>query len=329
MGGYIYNFTLDQFPNNKYDLSKLDNEIRESTITVSLAHLSGYENSVDMTFNDSLNDTNLSTLSGVVQNHDGEEDYIDYEAVKITDMPLDPSGKLRVHQTSRNLGTKICWTGRGDDPTDITKVGGGETLYFHHEVGDDDPLFKYIDLNIIENETWLHEGYMTWKGCLADTLTMQVVPRTVTVSGVVGGNKTVYGGYLVIPTASGSGDIEIVNDLTAPNGGLVYMPDSDTGESPTAYWDADWNSTTKEYENIVPNYTGEGRYNIFSYEVILAEFVRELPLLDSGFIALNSSDTESVGHGFRLKLIADTNDNVADHEWHVACILCMHRARTV
>ena len=329
MSDYKYTYDIDQFPNTKYDTSKLDREIRDSSIVVSLSYLSDYEDSIDIFFRSLLGSKDWTTLSGIVSAHDGEDDGVDYDPVKITDMPLDPSGKLRVHQTSRNLGTKICWTGRGDDPTDITKVGGGESLYFHHEVGDEGSIFKYIDLNIAENETWLHEGYMTWKGCVADTLTMQVVPRTVTVSGVASGDKTVYGGYLVIPTASGSGDIEVVNDLTQPAGGLVYMPDSDLGESPVAYWDADWNSTTKEYENIVPNYTGEGRYNIFSYEVIFAEFVRELPLLDSGFIALNSSDTESVGQGFRLKLIADTNDNVADHEWHVACILCMHRGKTV
>jgi hypothetical protein len=342
MSEYTYNFTIDQFPNEKYDLSKLDREIRDSSITVSLSHMVGSEEDIDIIFRNPLLGKDLTTLSGVVQIHDGEDDYIDYDPVKIVDvdsaatvntelssLPVDPSGKLRVHQTSRKIGTKICWSGRGDDTTDITKVGGGETLYFHHELGESSPMIKYIDFNMSENETWLHEGYMTWKDCIADTLSMQIVPRTVTVSGVVGGDKTVYGGYMVIPTASGSGNIEVVNDLTQPHGGLVYMPDSDIGETPTAYWDADWNSTTKEYENIRPNYTGTGRYNIFSYEVIFAEFVRELPLLSSGFIALSSSDTELIGQGFRIKLIADTNDSVDDHEWHVACILCMHREKTV
>lgn len=331
MAQQTYNFPIEQFPNNAYNISSLDREIRVSSITVSLAYLSGDDDSVDTTFNDILNETNLATLSGVIQNHDGEDDYVDYDPVKLvdTDLPVDPSGKLRVHQTSRKLGTKICWTGRGDDTSDITKVGGGEVLFFHHAIGESMPLIKYIDFNISENETWLHEGYMTWKDCVADTLTVQIVPRTVTVSGVVGGDKTVYGGYIVLPTASGSGDVEVVSDLTQPHGGLVYMPDSDLGESPIAYWDADWNSTTKKYENIRPNYTGSGRYNILTYEVVLAEFVREIPLLASGSLHLKSSDAENIGQGFRLKMIADNNDSVDDHDWYVVCILCLHRENTV
>lgn len=251
------------------------------------------------------------------------------EEVKLHDEYRDRSGKLRFHQTSRKLGTRIMWTGIGDDPSDVTKVGGGETLTFNHQIGDQITKVKYIDFNIAENETWLHEGYITWSNAKLDTLSLQMVPRTVTVSGVTGGDKTVYGGYLVVPTPPGHGNYEVVNDLSEPNGGLVYMPNNDLDEEPTAYWDADYNETTHKYENIVPNYTATGRYNIFSLEIVFAEFMRNIPFLGSGFIALNSSDTDQVGHGMRLKMLAGNNEDVPDHDWSLACIMCLHRNSSV
>lgn len=330
MAEYSYNYTIDQFPNNTYDAGKLDKEIRDSSIVVSLSHLAGSDTDVDIVFRSPLDDVQHSTLSGVVAVHDGEsiaEPPVLVDADIIG--PHDRSGKVRMHQTSRKLGCVICWAGVGDDPTDVTKVGGGEALTFDYKIGDADPLVKYIDYNIIENETWLHEGYLTWKNGNLDKLSLQMVVRTATVSGVTGGDKTLYGGFMVVPTPPGAGNIEVTSDLTEPTGGLVYMPNNDLNEPPVAYWDADYNTTTHKFENVRPNYTGQGRYNIFSYEIVVAEFVREIPLLENGFIALNSSDTDQLGHGMRLKMIADTNDDVDDHDWSVACIMCLHRSRTV
>jgi len=341
MSDYKYIYRIDQFPNDKYDLSRLNSEIIDSSIIVSLSHLSGDNKECDIYFKASLDSSDWATLSGIVGKHSGEPlpdnhvvntNIISSSTVMstIVDGPKDVSGKLRVQQTSRKLGLRVMWTGIGDDTSDISKVGGGVTTCFTHTTGDNIPLVKYIDLNIVENETYLHEGYMTWKDCKLDTLSLQIVPRTVTVSGVSGGDKTVYGGYLVVPTASGSGNYEVVNDLTDPNGGLIYMPASgDTEARPTAYWDADWNSTTHKFENIRPNYLGSGEYNMFSYEVVLAEFIRQIPLLDSGFIPLNSSDTEELGQGMRIKMIADTCLDLGDHDWQVACIICLHRYKSV
>jgi hypothetical protein len=295
-----------------------------------------------MYFRAQLDGKEWTTLSGIVAAHDGEDDYLDYDPIKImatddgaklnthiSDVPYDRSGKLRVHQTSRNLGCVICWVGVGDDESDVSKVGGGDSLTIDYHAGSTDPMVKYVDFNLVENETWLHEGYLTWKNGHLDRLSLQMVVRTATISGVVGGDKTLYGGYMVVPTPPGYGNIEVTSDLTHPNGGLVYMPNNDLNMPPQAFWDADYNPATKLYENIRPNYTGEGRYNIFNYEIVIAEFVREIPLLDNGFIALNSSDTDELGHGMRLKMIADTNDSIEDHDWSVACIICLHRARTV
>lgn len=336
-----YTYTIDQFLNDKYDVSKLNKEIISSSITIALDYISGSEEGVDIFFKAELSNEEVIVLNAIISSHDGIEEYMDYTPVSIVDSKIeqpikildeyrDRSGKLRVHQTSRKLGLRIMWTGVGDDTTDPNKVGGGESLSFKHHIGDTEPMIKYIDFNVADNETWLHEGYVTWKGGDMDTLTLQMVPRTVTTSGSIGSNMIIYGGYLVVPVPNGYGNIVINNDLTQSTGGLVYMPNNDLNEPPIAYWDADWNSTTHRYENIRPNSSGGGRYNIFSQEIILAEFVREIPLLADGFMVLASSDTDQLGQGMRLRMIADTtNIETPDHDWSVACIMCLHRNRSV
>lgn len=333
MASIKYSYNKTDFPNQVTNTTTLTQEINNSAITVALDYIDvneivgdGYV--CDIWFKDTLNTENETILDGIVGDHVGSIS-TSVENITLTSELRDRSGKLRVHQTSRKLGLRIMWTGVGDDQSSITKIGGGESLSFAYHVGDTAPMVKYIDFNAAENETWLHEGYITWAGGDMDTLSLSMVPRTVTVSGVVGGNKTIYGGYMVIPTAPGAGNYEIVNDLTIPNNGLVYIPNNDLNEPPVAYWDADYSTSTHKYSNIRPNLTGTGRYNIFSYEVVFAQFVRQIPLLASGFIALSSSDSDQLGQGMRLKMVADTNDNTEDHDWSVACIMCLHRKKSV
>jgi hypothetical protein len=156
-----------------------------------------------------------------------------------------------------------------------------------------------------------------------------MVPRTVsgTVDATGSSNYNLYGGYLVVP-AAGDGYWNLQSDITQSTGGLVYIPNNDLNEPPTAFWNADWNSSTGEFENITAAPTGNGRYNMFSTEIIFAHFVRKMPLIGLGFLPLNSSDTDQLGHGMRLKMIADTNTSVEDHDWTVACLMCLHRAKT-
>jgi len=242
--------------------------------------------------------------------------------------PQDRSGKTRVHQTSRKLGTRIMWIGLGDDPSDVHKVGGGAAFDIQHDLGEGDPESVYIDFNIVNNETWLHEGYITWKDCDMDRLSLEMVPRITAGQAGTNTNYNLYGGYMIIP-AAGDGTFDITADITDPNAGLIYMPDNDLGEAPTAFWNADYNSSTKLYENITAAPSGNGRYNMFSVEITFARFLNHMPLLGSGFLALNSSDTDQMGHGMRLKMIANTNESVDDHKWAVACLMCMHRNASV
>ena len=299
---------------------------------------------VDLLANSSLNDIAESDdlidkiSKGILVVNNGDKDLGTAEAIKyvtlhnILSEHRDRSGKLRVHQTSRKLGTVITWTGEGDDTSDPHSIGGGEAFAFNYSVGNPDPLVKYIDFNMVTNETWLHEGYVTWSNCHLDTLDLMMVTRGTSFTVSSGTDYTLYGGYLIVPTTPGTGDIEVTGDITTHDGGLVYMPNNDLDEAPTAFWDAEWDSGIKKYVNINANTYGKGRYNLFTAEIPIAHFVRKMPLLDSGFIALNSSDTDQLGHGMRLKMVADTNTTVSgvgDHNWSVACTMCFHRAKTV
>jgi hypothetical protein len=240
----------------------------------------------------------------------------------------DISGKIRVHQTSRKLGLRINWAGCGDSQESVSKIGGGQSFSVIHNIGEPDPEYMYIDYNIVENETWVHEGYVTWKNCYMDSITLEMVPRITLTQPGTSTNYNLYNGYMVIP-AAGDGTIDLVEDITHPNNGLIFMPDGDLREKPTAFWNADYNSSTKHYENITPAPYGDGRYNMFSIEIVFARFLNSMPLLGDGFISLNSSDTDQLGHGMRLKMKANTCKLVEDHEWAVACLMCLHRQKSV
>jgi len=339
-----YTYLITDFLNDEVDITKFDNEIRGSSITTSLAFLATGGIECDCWFRDTLQPKDITTLSGLVSSHDGISDDIDdaqYVVIKsseqnlnvdISDELRDRSGKLRFHQTSRKTGTVICWTGEGDDPADPSVVGGGEPFSFNYLVGQPDPLVKYIDFNMVENETWLHEGYVTWSNCYLDTLDLAMVTRATSFTVTSGTSYNLYGGYLIIPTIPGTGTINITSNIAEHDGGLVYIPKNDLGIRPTAFWDAIWDTATKKFINITPNITGAGEYNLFAAEIPIAHFVRKMPLLDSGFIALNSSDTDQLGHGMRLKMVADTNTTISgigDHDWSIACTMCLHRAKTV
>ena len=246
-----------------------------------------------------------------------------YSDVNLLEELRDTSGKLRVHQTSRKIGLRITWTGAGDDQSDPHAVGGGERFSMAVASG---TVTKYVDFNCVNNETWLHEGYLTWDKCSMDLLTLEMVPRVASYTVSSGTNYNSYGGYMVIP-AAGDGIINITSDLTDANGGLVYMPNDDEGNLPTAFWDADWNTSTKQYENITPAPYGTGRYNIFIYEITFARFVNEVPFLANGFIPLNSSDTDQLGHGMRLRMTLAANGNTETS--YIACIMCLHRKKSV
>lgn len=258
---------------------------------------------------------------------------------QLEDEKRDTSGKLRVHQTSRPLGTKVHFTSRGDDPSNVNDVGGGISLDFHHTLDDPDGLqhVKYLDFNTIENLTYIHEGYVSWTNCDFDEVTLEVVPRSVT---TIPAADTGYfvnpaAPYIVLPAAlaGGQSNVDINEDLGNPSTpGLVFMPEAGDPQfgKPAAYWDADWNTSNKRFENIRPMPAGDGKYNIFTMEIVFSRFANHIQLVGDNAIPLKTSDTDKLGHGMRIKFTIDTNvTDDGDHEWHIGCILTMHREKSV
>ena len=250
----------------------------------------------------------------------------------------DTSGKMRVHQTSRPLGTKVHFTSRGDDPSNIALVGGGEKLSFNHHIADGLQHVKYLDFNTIENLSYIHEGYLSWKNCEFDEITVEIVPRIVTTTPDANTGTGYFvnpaAPYIVLPSAlaGGASNVDINEDLTDPTTpGLIFIPEAGDPQfgKPPAYWDTDWNSTTKLFENIRPMPAGDGNYNIFTMEITFSRFANHIQLVGDNAIQLKTSDTDKIGHGMRVRVTVDTNIDDGDHDYHIGCILTMHRQKSV
>jgi hypothetical protein len=241
----------------------------------------------------------------------------------------DKFGKARIHNTQRPPGTTTYFTGASDDPNNINDVGNGQHFAIHHTLGEASPETLYLDFNMVENITWISEGYVTWNGAKNDVISLLSVPRTVTYEAGTNTNYNILGGYLIIP-AAGNGTVNITSDLSLANGGLVYFPDNENGQRPTkCFWDADWNRTTNKYENIRPNLLGNGFFNIFSYEVILSKFVNKIIMNGNSSQRFASNDAVQMGSGMRLKSICETVMDDGDHDWYCSFLLTFFREKTV
>ena len=227
--------------------------------------------------------------------------------------------KIFVQETSRPMNTTTYFTSQGDDISGPTKIGGGQMMSITHNIGDSITQNIYIDWNIKENKTYIHEGYVMWKDASFDTLSLSIVPTITTYIAGTNTNYNLYGGYLIIP-AAGNGTITPVDVH------LIEMPISrDRGTRAVAYWDADYSTTTHTFSNIRANPTGLGQYMMFAAEVTLSKFVNKWILLNSGFIMLQTSDSEEMGCGMRLKFSLNTEGT--DHNWQAACGITMHREK--
>lgn len=233
-----------------------------------------------------------------------------------------PDGRMVMHATPRKRGLVTQFTALDDDQTDATKIGGGSShlAKTHTTAGANS---YYFDLNTIINETHIHSGCLQWKDALNDEVKLEVVPQVTASSAGTGTNYNLYGGYLIIP-AAGNGTLTVADGDRK----LVQVPMNEFGNRQGAgYWDATFNQTTKLFENIIPNLTGTGEYNMFSVEVPLDRFGNRIPVLGTGAIFFQSHDASMLGHGNRLKITATGVG--ADHTWMWNLTLVLFRKRTV
>lgn len=274
----------------------------------------------------------------VVHNAEGALDTADgMRYVTVHNVPYGPkdvSERPRTHQSSTPYDTSLCWTGQGDNVSVVSNVYDGQKMVFKHEIGDPISADLEIKWNILPNRTFIHEGYFQWYGCWADSVTFKVFGDTTATIPGTNTNYAIYNhpkfGEIIVPTA-GNGNIALAADITIPGNGMIYMPDYYDGSPPDGMWDADYNETTNRFENIRPADTMyQGRYHLFKTEPIFVNIANLIPLLNNGFMCLNSSDTKEIGHGMHFRFTMETETSlVADHEWWLCFFMCMHRKWTV
>lgn len=266
--------------------------------------------------NDGVNDL---TISEAIR-------YITYQNIVIG--PKDRGGRQRVHQTSRQDNTAVYWTGSGDDPEDLNDVGGGQSMSFNHISGDGLIHEIYADFNIVENETWIHEGYMMWhneSSTSIDTATVEVVPRVCSLAGGTNTNWTNYMGLLF--PAAGNGVVQpSINILDPLEGVLIFIPKDDLNIQPPSYWNANYNSDTKLYEELEYAPMADGTFNIFTYEHKFSRFANRIPLIGNGFMQLQSSDVDQFGHGMRIKFTLSIS--APDHNAQLGCFMTFNRSKS-
>jgi len=250
------------------------------------------------------------------------------------DSPTDPSNKPWVHQTSRPFGTITYFTGAGDNihSAGPGQYGTGELFENVHSIDSTNSIeYIYLDFNMIENPTYLHEGYVIWANAKRDLVTMDIVS---TATPVVPASNTffnLYNGYLIVP-AAGNGiynvpSINIIDGTANIDCGLVYMPLNEEGVRPQAFWNATWDSELKLFIDIAAAPLGDGAYNLFAAEVPLFRFINKMILLKDGFLRLQTSDIEQLGHGMRIRGEIETRG--APHAWEFAGWFVLNRHVTL
>lgn len=237
---------------------------------------------------------------------------------------LDYDNRQLVHATPRYRNTITCFTCEDDDQTDPSLVwGGANKLKYHHKIGDPLTHSFYMDYNTIDNITYLLTGLLEWDSADFDEWHCCIVPSVTTYSAGTNTNYDLFGGYLIIP-AAGNGSIT-VNDADRV---LVEVTKNELGDLAGAgYWDADYNTTTKAFENITANLTGTGRFNMFGAEVAFHKYVHNFIMIGSGAVRLTAFDADQLGHNVRLRF--DFTTVGTDHEWKFTGNITMFRKRTI
>lgn len=316
---------VDDFLNDVADPARLASEIRDSEIVTALSHITTEGDYCNVFFKNTLPAGDSTILDEIIATHTGEPLPQTATSVVLSDEYRDNSGKLRVHQTSRQDGLAIHWSSQGDDRANAANFGGGNYLAHQHVSGGDELEHNvYVEFNGLLNESWIHEVVLTWSNCELDHVTVDIVPDTCTIEDSTGTTFNSYG-PIIVP-AAGDGVVNITSDVLAYGGGLVAKdnPSDPISEPSPAFWNADFDEETNRFENLTAAPDGDGEYNIFHEEITLNRTFNRIQLLGSGFQIFNSSDSDQLAHGLKLRCTFETTGE--DHDWTVSGILVMHRA---
>jgi hypothetical protein len=231
--------------------------------------------------------------------------------------------KILVQSTARPINTFTNFISEGDDTTDLHYVGNGTKMINSHEVGQSLSQTLYIDFNTKDNQTFFQAGFAQIYGASFDNIKLDVVPQTTTYTSGTNTNFNIYNG-LIIP-AAGNGSVSInPNDIK-----LVQVPmniDNPNLKQLPGYWNADYNSNTKQFSNITAAIDGSGNYAMFSSEITFARIINMI-INDSTLVTLDCNSVVEFVHGLRLKFTFTTN--TPDHNWKINVTLKTHRKYTV
>jgi hypothetical protein len=235
--------------------------------------------------------------------------------------PSSLDGKPMVATTARPVGTYTYLSSKGDDFSDPTSIDHGTPIVVDHKIGDPAETVIYFDINAIVNETHIHTAVLQWGNARLDCVECEIVPRVTTVGEGSGTNYTTVSGVLVA-TPPGYGN----KTVDWNNVHLVEMVTNEFGVRPAGYWDATFNSSTKTFENITFNSSGNGQFNIFTEEIEFQCFVPCFTMINDGIYEIKSNDESRLGHNMRIKIIANTAGE--DHDWQFTAAVSLFRKRT-
>lgn len=222
----------------------------------------------------------------------------------------------------------------------------------------------YVDLNTIDNETYLYDGGMSWvqEGTSVPhemlALTVTAVPKVhdptpyITTPGT--GNATLLNGVMIVPHPTSQGEYTLplgqTTDQTPQDINFVgTVPGSFSGKTEVPYfWSMDYDLTQKKWFNLLPvadpfdpfpnRDTGNVNIkrtfgNFFTFEMNMQTMVKDMLLLgdSAGYMPLGSPDVVRIGANIRIKVEMKTivTAPLVNHDWTFAGYLKMYRETTI
>jgi hypothetical protein len=159
---YTYSISSD-FPNGTVNTSKLENEIRSSSITIALDRIDTSGDTIDIIFKDSLpaSDKNIfdgdqtGPAAGLIASHDNSPNATPIQEVifpvpqLIYSKPIELTSCDRVWSFSHDFSDKTTWYGDSVRVVDETLSGDGITYNFAHSYIIDLSHGKIADEDIV------------------------------------------------------------------------------------------------------------------------------------------------------------------------------------
>jgi hypothetical protein len=258
-------------------------------------------------------------------NNDDYWDFVHHFKSKIDSNPPDTNpvnisgvmktgAKLQIHESSRPDRTDkkyvSCWSGVGDDVENHV-IWGGPKLVIQNEPG---IATKTVDFSFdpLFGEVWIHEGYAMWEGAgFGDAISVHVMAPGVQLQ-TLSNLDLVLSANTVKYSSSGPG---------TGTHGFASIP------APVPVYDStgDWN--IDENNNLIPDFSGNGKYKIYTEEKTVFRFLEKIPIGGTtySYTMLQSADSSQLIHPYFVRLISH---NTSNSSWKIWFFVTLYRERT-